>query len=1049
MAMMEKSSHRLASLFNIRPGEERLVSLLVLHNFFLGMASVFTQTISFALFLANFGSQQLSYAYMAIAVGASLAAFIYLKVGERLSFARLIVVNLASLALISVAMCVGLAQAWSRWLTFFLPMWFQILANLSILAVWTLAVRLFDMRQGKRLFGLVGAGNWAAIAAGGFLVTPIVALLGIQNLLLLAAISLAIGIGFQLVILREFGASLKAPPQAAAPASKVQQASRGLLQNRYVVLILVLVVLWWVGFFFVDNIFYDVAASRFPDANQLASALGTLFAADGVLGLLTATFLAGPIISRYGVRVGLMILPAILAAGVGGLAVAGGLGVSVAILFWLAALSKISSISFGFSIDQSSRAILYQPLPADQRGRIQTLAEAVAQPIATGLAGILLLIFNTLLAFGAVRLSFLFLIVAVSWIAVVISLMRQYPVALAHALAKRRLGESPLELGDRVSVAVLKHELHSPHPGAVIYALNMLEQAEPGSLAECLPDLLAHASPEVRQAALERIERMGMTGALPLIHQRLEVETSARVRGAALRALTALNAPDMFELASAHLDDPDAEVRRGAMIGLLRNGGLEGTLAAGQKLIDMTTSPRAAERALAAQVLGQVGIHHYYQPLAKLLDDDDPRVRRAALRSAGQLKHPHLWPQVMEAFCTPGVRSAAMSALVAGGESVLPDIRAAFVRDQNDCGTLVRLAQVCGRIGGEGAVAFLKDRLNHCDPDVRIQVMRSLSRCGYRAQSGETTAVQKQIGSELEQAAWLAAASADLGEDEPLMLLRSAMDDQLAQCRERAFFLLSFVYDALTILRARDNLKHASVEKRAYALEVLDVTIAPEVKRLALPLIEDLTPQERLRRLSDQFPQPRLSRDQRLQEIASSHERLTAWTKTCAEYAQIKLSPSMKGECGMLSTIEKVLILKSVNIFDETPDEILADVAQVCEDVEFKSGDKIFEKGDAGNSLYIIISGQVRVHDGEHTLNFLGERDVFGEMALLDPEPRVASVTAVEDTRMLRLDQEPFFELMEDRIEVARGIIKVLSRRLRARVQDLNQLRARVEGATA
>jgi CRP-like cAMP-binding protein len=65
-------------------------------------------------------------------------------------------------------------------------------------------------------------------------------------------------------------------------------------------------------------------------------------------------------------------------------------------------------------------------------------------------------------------------------------------------------------------------------------------------------------------------------------------------------------------------------------------------------------------------------------------------------------------------------------------------------------------------------------------------------------------------------------------------------------------------------------------------------------------------------------------------------------------------------------------------------------------------------------------------------------------MALLDPEPRVALVTAVEDTQLLRLDQEPFYELIDDRIEVVRGIIHVLSGHLRNRVRDLNEMRSRI-----
>jgi CRP-like cAMP-binding protein len=146
----------------------------------------------------------------------------------------------------------------------------------------------------------------------------------------------------------------------------------------------------------------------------------------------------------------------------------------------------------------------------------------------------------------------------------------------------------------------------------------------------------------------------------------------------------------------------------------------------------------------------------------------------------------------------------------------------------------------------------------------------------------------------------------------------------------------------------------------------------------------------------------------------------------------------------MLSTVEKIIILKTVDIFTETPDSILAEVAALLKEVELHNGETIFEKGDPGDCMYIIVTGEVRAHDEGRTLNHLGEGDVFGEMAVLDPEPRVASITALEDTLLLRLDQEPFYELMEDRIEVARGIIRVLSGHLRNRDRDVAEIKNRL-----
>lgn len=141
----------------------------------------------------------------------------------------------------------------------------------------------------------------------------------------------------------------------------------------------------------------------------------------------------------------------------------------------------------------------------------------------------------------------------------------------------------------------------------------------------------------------------------------------------------------------------------------------------------------------------------------------------------------------------------------------------------------------------------------------------------------------------------------------------------------------------------------------------------------------------------------------------------------------------------MLSTVEKSAILRSVGIFAETPDDVLGELAALLEPIKFRAGETIFDKGDAGTCMYIVIEGRVRVHDGDRTLNFLGAGDVFGEMALLDAEPRAASAMTAEDTSLLRLDQAPFFELMANRAEVARGVIRVLNRRLRARMRDMAQ----------
>lgn len=134
---------------------------------------------------------------------------------------------------------------------------------------------------------------------------------------------------------------------------------------------------------------------------------------------------------------------------------------------------------------------------------------------------------------------------------------------------------------------------------------------------------------------------------------------------------------------------------------------------------------------------------------------------------------------------------------------------------------------------------------------------------------------------------------------------------------------------------------------------------------------------------------------------------------------------------------ERLLILKTVSMFAEATPEIQDRAAGLLEETSYRAGERIFRKGDPGSCMYIIAEGKVRVHDGDLTFNYLGKYDVFGEMAVLDPEPRSASVTAEEDTRLLRLEQGSLYELMAGQTEVVRGILRILSQRLRARTRDM------------
>ncbi len=128
---------------------------------------------------------------------------------------------------------------------------------------------------------------------------------------------------------------------------------------------------------------------------------------------------------------------------------------------------------------------------------------------------------------------------------------------------------------------------------------------------------------------------------------------------------------------------------------------------------------------------------------------------------------------------------------------------------------------------------------------------------------------------------------------------------------------------------------------------------------------------------------------------------------------------------------ERINILRDVVIFSESSEKILKQLAQSLTGVYVPKDKTVFHKGDQLNAMYIIVDGNVKVHDGDHIFTTFGKKDFFGEYSLIDSSVRSATVTAIEDTHLLRLDQEQFNVIIEDNIDVSKAVLKALIKRLR------------------
>ncbi|MGN1063530.1 MAG: Crp/Fnr family transcriptional regulator [Alphaproteobacteria bacterium] len=132
-----------------------------------------------------------------------------------------------------------------------------------------------------------------------------------------------------------------------------------------------------------------------------------------------------------------------------------------------------------------------------------------------------------------------------------------------------------------------------------------------------------------------------------------------------------------------------------------------------------------------------------------------------------------------------------------------------------------------------------------------------------------------------------------------------------------------------------------------------------------------------------------------------------------------------------MMTFEKVLVLKNIPIFEQATEAALADLIAVGEERTYKAGDIIIDTKTANKYLYIILSGSVRVMDGENVLHELGARQFFGETTVLSPAVFPFEHVAHEKTTVLKILSDRLYQMMALHPSLAKGFMGELSRRLR------------------
>ncbi len=883
-ALMKK----VRALLDIKDNEIKVTVLALAVTFCHGVSNVYLFTTSHSLFLSVFEAQDLAFTYIGGALAVLLVGGGYTWLQHKVSPTKLVVWTLLFLLLTLIGARVWLFLGQVRGPAAFLAVWSVAYSTLTYMSIWGLFGQVFETRQAKRLFGLIGAGEFAADIVAGVITPVLVSAIGSINLLLIAALGLFGSVVFTILIARAFS-------EAASKAVSVEPDTTPpprlgeMLRDRYA---LPLHLIWGLSlmvFYLMDMAFSNQVEKHFGDAlDPMTSFLGVFFAVGSAVNMVIQTFFTGRVLDRIGILKALFLLPGGVLLGCVAMSTGVALVPRVGLAMFIMTIScKLYDYVLRNAIHDPAFQVLYQPLPLAKRFAVQTSVLTRAEPGAALIGGGLLLVGKLYFQIDAANVA-LFMIVILSIQMVFTFLLKErYLGMLMEALKKRRLGFSERQVWDESSQHLIQGFLRSKHPGEVIYALNLLERNAPHTLSEHLPDLLLHSSPEVLMEVLAKIESFRPPSAMPQVRTiMLNVAIGPSVRTAAVLAYAALDEAGAEDALVDFLTSPDKILVQAAIIGLQKHCGIEGIIASGERFTEMLNSPDPAERQATAGILGAVGISSMYRPLRRLLQDSCAEVRWAALEAAEKLGNPRLTLILLPFLNRSDTRYRAIRALASIGQSALNDLSWVISGCDQPREVLLGILKAVSLMPPPVAVPFLLEYLFHPDAVARNLILNRMKHLDYYPNSPEDKHLLSGLmRQESSLATWLLNCLKALPTEEDFRPLKTALEEESHSCRNRVLTLASLFGPVQVRGGLHQGIVGDNRSRQAYALEMLDSFLPRDLKERIFPLFEDLHQNERLERLGRIHPGLEVEPSQVLAAVAGKGDIwISPWPRAVAVY---------------------------------------------------------------------------------------------------------------------------------------------------------------------
>ena len=1040
---------RLLRILRIEADEVERVMLLFIMGFSMGMFMATTSVASQSLFLEHFSeTEDLPVAFVVSGFFGLLATMVFNFLQNRIPFPLLATISLLTVAVITAFIEFGDGffpnsnDIYAFGFTQILPFTFIV-----YLVFWGSFGRLFNFRQAKRLVGTVDIGALMATFIAFFSIPLLLNVLDRpQSLYGLSLVSILVFILLFIYLSIKYLNKARTFSQEKTLYKKLN--FREFISNKYIVFMSLFIIFSMMAITFVDYSFFNVTTLQM-DTKSLANFISYFEGTVVVFCFLFQVLATDYIQSVYGMRVSLLVSPVLIGFfTLAALGLGAGFGYShednyFVIFFMAIAISKLLIKSLKEALDNPTFKLYLLPIESRFRIDVQTKIEGIVTAVASIIAGGFIILITQFELFNLIHVTLFTLPIIAMWYVVVNKMHQSYRHTLQSTLSKNKESSQVAVAKEFTINEVLERQVSSTAEDKVIYGLKLMEKLEPTLFENAVTRLTDSDNVKIRKFAEEKVHSLGVE----------KSDDRKDVR-------------DLASLAASETEDSD-------LLSI-----------SPENLMKLSKSPRQQDRLLAAKLLRKLVSHKTIFILLELLRDSDPKVRFEAMTTARKSKRVETWPVLIEMLSSPLYGHHSAAALKAAGERVLTTLEIAFHKSGQSDLVMLRIVQIMGRIGGDQALQLLWRKADYPDKRIVKQILYSLRYINYRAQGREVRNVIELLDTEISKTLWNLAALEELPRKAELRFLREALREEVAQNYDQITMLLSILYDPRSVELVRENIETGDPDNIAFAMELLDLFVDPELKPKLLPLLDDTSTAQKLQALQLHYPRESYTPIQVINYLLNRDYNLNnRWTKVCAIHASaflrdFRISRGLVAQVfnsdrllqetaawviynkdkkafanirerlpqrdkkfletsiennqlldglndGFFLGIEMVMFIKQLPLFQEIHGSLICDLADKITPVELSAGSsmKLYQQEES-SIILIVAHGEVKLADNDRVLKIMRKGSVYGDLFQNGPALSATEVVATERSILFSINLLDFYFVMANHHELVQGLIK-------------------------